>query len=95
MELIEQPRLADAGLTNDPDHLSPSPLHLGQDVSQGRELALPAYEPAQGALAHTLQWRRLGTEPRNPITAQTHYVFTGVDHPGPYVLDFDNARGAL
>jgi hypothetical protein len=40
-------------------------------------------------------WVGLISEPRNPITAQTHYAFTGVDHPGPYVLDFDNARGAL
>ena len=40
-------------------------------------------------------WVGIISEPRNPITAQTHYVFTGVDHPGPYVLDFDNARGAL
>ena len=34
-------------------------------------------------------------ELRNLITAQTYYAFSGVDHPGPYVLDFDNARGAL
>jgi hypothetical protein len=40
-------------------------------------------------------WVGLISEPRNPITAQTHYAFSGVDHPGPYVLDFDNARGAL
>jgi hypothetical protein len=40
-------------------------------------------------------WVGLISEPRNPITAQTHYAFTGVDHPGPYVLDFDNARAAL
>jgi hypothetical protein len=40
-------------------------------------------------------WVGLISEPRNPITAQTHYAFTGVDHPGPYVLDFDNARRAL
>jgi hypothetical protein len=33
-------------------------------------------------------------EVANPITVQTHYAFTGVDHPGPYVLDFDNARAA-
>jgi hypothetical protein len=32
---------------------------------------------------------------RNPLTAQTHYTFIAVDHAGPYVLDFDNARGAL
>jgi hypothetical protein len=35
------------------------------------------------------------SEPRNPITGRTHYAFTGVEHPGPYVLDFDNARAAL
>jgi hypothetical protein len=40
-------------------------------------------------------WVGLINELRNPITAQTHYAFIGVDHPGPYVLDFDNARGAL
>ena len=40
-------------------------------------------------------WVGLISELRNPITAQTHYAFIGVDHPGPYVLDFDNARGAL
>jgi hypothetical protein len=40
-------------------------------------------------------WVGIISEPRSPITAQTHYAFTGVDHPGPYVLDFDNARGAL
>jgi hypothetical protein len=40
-------------------------------------------------------WVGLISEPRNPITAQTHYAFTGVDHPGPYVLAFDNARAAL
>jgi hypothetical protein len=40
-------------------------------------------------------WVGLISEPRNPITGQTHYAFTGVDHPGPYVLDFDNARAAL
>jgi hypothetical protein len=40
-------------------------------------------------------WVGLISEPRNPITAQTYYAFTGVDHPGPYVLDFDNARRAL
>jgi hypothetical protein len=40
-------------------------------------------------------WVGLISEPRNPITAQTHYAYTGVDHPGPYVLDFDNARAAL
>jgi hypothetical protein len=40
-------------------------------------------------------WVGLISEPRNPITAQTHYAFTGVDHPGPYVLEFDNARTAL
>ena len=32
---------------------------------------------------------------RNPLTAQTHYTFIAVDHAGPYVLDFDNARVAL
>jgi hypothetical protein len=40
-------------------------------------------------------WIGLISEPRNPITAQTHYAFSGVDHLGPYVLDFDNARAAL
>jgi hypothetical protein len=40
-------------------------------------------------------WVGLISEPRNPITAQTHYAFTGVDHAGSYVLDFDNARAAL
>jgi hypothetical protein len=40
-------------------------------------------------------WVGLISEPRNPITSQTYYAFTGVDHPGPYVLDFDNARTAL
>ena len=40
-------------------------------------------------------WVGLISAPRNPITAQTHYAFTGVDHPGPYLLDFDNARAAL
>jgi hypothetical protein len=40
-------------------------------------------------------WVGLISEPRNPITAQTHYAFSGVDHPDPYVLDFDNARAAL
>jgi hypothetical protein len=40
-------------------------------------------------------WVGLISEPRNPITAWTHYAFTGADHPGPYVLDFDNARAAL
>jgi hypothetical protein len=40
-------------------------------------------------------WVGLISEPRNPITAQTYYAFTSVDHPGPYVLDFDNARVAL
>jgi hypothetical protein len=40
-------------------------------------------------------WVGLISEPRNPITAQTHYAFAGIDHPGPYVLDFDNARVAL
>jgi hypothetical protein len=48
---------------------------------------------------HDQQFEEAGvgliSEPRNPITAQTHYAFTGVDHPGPYVLDFDNARAAL
>jgi hypothetical protein len=39
-------------------------------------------------------WVGIISEPRNPITAQTHYAFTSVDHPGPYVLDFDNARAA-
>jgi hypothetical protein len=38
-------------------------------------------------------WVGLISEKRHPMTAQTHYAFTGVDHPGPYVLDFDNARG--
>jgi hypothetical protein len=40
-------------------------------------------------------WVGIISEPRNPITAQTHYAFTGVDHPDAYVLDFDNARAAL
>jgi hypothetical protein len=40
-------------------------------------------------------WVGLISVPRNPITAQTHYAFSSVDHPGPYVLDFDNARVAL
>jgi hypothetical protein len=40
-------------------------------------------------------WVGLISEPRNPITAQTHYAFTGIEHPGPYVLDFDNAHAAL
>jgi hypothetical protein len=40
-------------------------------------------------------WVGIISEPRNPITAQTHYAFTGVDHADAYVLDFDNARGAL
>jgi hypothetical protein len=40
-------------------------------------------------------WVGLISEPRNPITAQMHYAFTGVDHPGAYLLDFDNARAAL
>ncbi len=40
-------------------------------------------------------WVGIISEPRNPITAETHYAFTGVDHSGPYVLDFDNARRAL
>lgn len=34
-------------------------------------------------------------ERRNPLTAQTHYAFTAVEHSDAYVLDFDNARGAL
>src|SRR5262245_13979737 len=40
-------------------------------------------------------WVGLIVEPRNPITAQTHYALTGVDHPVLYVLDFDHARAAL
>jgi hypothetical protein len=36
-------------------------------------------------------WR----EPPNLITAQTYYAFTGVDHPGPSGLDFNNTRRAL
>jgi hypothetical protein len=32
---------------------------------------------------------------RNPLTTQTHYTFTAVDYAGPYVLDFDNAFGAM
>jgi hypothetical protein len=32
-------------------------------------------------------WVGLISEPRNPITGQTHYTFTGVDPPGPYVLE--------
>jgi hypothetical protein len=40
-------------------------------------------------------WVGLISEPRNPITSQAYYAFTSVDHPGPYVLDFDNARAAL
>jgi hypothetical protein len=40
-------------------------------------------------------WVGIIGERRNPLTAQTHYAFTAVEHAGPYVLDFDNARGAL
>jgi hypothetical protein len=40
-------------------------------------------------------WVGIIGQRRNPLTAQTHYTFTAVDHADPYVLDFDNARGAL
>jgi hypothetical protein len=40
-------------------------------------------------------WVGIIGQRRNPLTAQTHYTFTAVEHADPYVLDFDNARGAL
>lgn len=40
-------------------------------------------------------WVGIISQKRNPLTAQTHYAFTAVEHAGPYMLDFDNARGAL
>jgi hypothetical protein len=40
-------------------------------------------------------WVGIIGQKRNPLTAQTHYAFTAVEHDDPYVLDFDNARGAL
>jgi hypothetical protein len=40
-------------------------------------------------------WVGIISQKRNPLTAQTHYAFTAVEHADPYVLDFDNARGAL
>jgi hypothetical protein len=40
-------------------------------------------------------WVGIIGERRHPLTAQTHYAFTAVEHVDPYVLDFDSARGAL
>jgi hypothetical protein len=40
-------------------------------------------------------WVGIIGQRRNPLTAQTHYAFTSVEHADPYMLDFDNARGAL
>jgi hypothetical protein len=40
-------------------------------------------------------WRGIIGQRRNPLTAQMHFTFNAVDHADPYVLDFDNARGAL
>ena len=40
-------------------------------------------------------WVGIISQRRNPLTAQTHYAFTTVEHADAYVLDFDNARGAL
>jgi hypothetical protein len=40
-------------------------------------------------------WVGIIGQRRNPLTAQTHYAFTAVDHADPYVLDFDNACVAL
>jgi hypothetical protein len=39
-------------------------------------------------------WVGIIGQKRNPLTAQTHYAFTAVEHADAYVLDFDNARGA-
>jgi hypothetical protein len=40
-------------------------------------------------------WVGIIGQRRNPLTAQTHYAFTSVEYADPYMLDFDNARGAL
>ena len=40
-------------------------------------------------------WVGIIGQKRSPLTAQTHYAFTSVDHADAYVLDFDNAREAL
>jgi hypothetical protein len=40
-------------------------------------------------------WVGIIGERRHPLTAQTHYAFTAVEHAEAYVLDFDSARGAL
>ena len=40
-------------------------------------------------------WVGILGQRRNPLTAQTHYAFTAVEHADAYVLDFDNARVAL
>jgi hypothetical protein len=40
-------------------------------------------------------WVGIIGQRRNPLTAQTHYTFTAVDHAAPYVLDFDSASSAL
>jgi hypothetical protein len=40
-------------------------------------------------------WVGIIGQRRNPLTAQMHYTFTSVEQADPYVLDFDNARGAL
>lgn len=40
-------------------------------------------------------WVGIISQRRNPLTAQTHYAFTAVEYADAYVLDFDNARGAL
>ena len=40
-------------------------------------------------------WLGIIGQRRNPLTAQTHYASTAVEHADAYVLDFDNARGGL
>ena len=40
-------------------------------------------------------WVGIIVSQRNPITASAYYAFTAVDHPTPYVLDFENAHVAL
>jgi hypothetical protein len=44
VELIDQPRLADAGLADHPHNLPPSLLHLRQQRPQGLQLAGTPHE---------------------------------------------------
>jgi hypothetical protein len=66
-KLIQEPRLTDAGLADDPYHLPLAGLALGQQRLQGRQLAGASDERAQEASASS--WY-----PCAPYQDRTHFV---------------------